>query len=124
MSYLLDTCIISKFRKIKTEFNAHLHDWILSHIEASYYLSSLTVGEIQFGISKLSSKDEQKKRVFEDWLLGDLIPRFRNRILPIDVHTASIWGEIRGKAQKNGRLLPVIDALIAATAIQHHLILV
>lgn len=62
--------------------------------------------------------------IFEDWLLSELIPRFKDRILPIDDHTCSIWGMMKGDAYKRNKTLPVIDSLIAATAIQHNLILV
>lgn len=127
MSYLLDTCILSKLRKIKTETDRGLKDWILSHPESFYYISVLTIGEIQAGISKLNtqkSEEKKKKVVFENWLYSDLIPRFQDRILSIDEHTCSIWGTMKGDAFRRQRTLPVIDSLIAATAIQHNLILV
>ncbi len=127
MSYLLDTCIISRLRKIRNEPNDPLKQWILSHPEGSYFLSVLTLGEIQAGISKLNEKkeeDQRKKMIFEDWLLSELIPRFKNRILQVDEHTCSIWGVMKGEAAQRKRTLPVIDSLLAATAIQHNLILV
>lgn len=123
MSYLLDTCIISRLRKIKSNPIDQLKNWILSHPENYYFLSVLTIGEIQAGISKLNRGDE-KKMILEDWLLTDLIPRFRDRILPIDEHTSTLWGSLKGEAFKRNKTLPVIDSLIAATAIQHNLILV
>jgi hypothetical protein len=104
-----------------------LHDWILSHPETHYFLSVLTIGEIQAGISKLNQEDSQEKRkrmVYEDWLLSELVPRFRDRILQIDEHTSAIWGIMKGEAYRRNRTLPVIDSLLAATAIQHNLILV
>lgn len=127
MSYLLDTCIVSKLRKIKTEPNSHLSSWILSHPETNYFLSVLTIGEIQAGISKLSRHKEEENRkrmIYEDWLLSDLIPRFKDRILCIDEYTSNIWGIMKGEASRRNRTLPLIDSLIAATAIQHSLILV
>ncbi len=125
MTYLLDTCIISKLRKIKHEPDQLLQSWILSHPENHYFLSILTIGEIQMGISKLEiNSGKKKKAVLEDWLLGDLIPRFKDRILHLDIHTAMIWGAMKGEALKQGYNLPVIDSLIASTAIQHNLIVV
>lgn len=127
MSYLLDTCIISRLRKIKTDESPSLKSWILSHAESLYFISVLTFGEIQTGISKLSStiKEENKKKMtFENWLHGDLIPRFKNRILNFDEQTASIWGTLKGEALKQGINLPVVDSQIAATALQHNLILI
>ena len=124
MSYLLDTCIISKLRKIQHESNGALKFWILAHPESDYFLSVLTIGEIQAGISKLGQREDGKRRIYEDWLLNDLIPRFKDRILHVDDHTCTIWGEIKGDAYRRNRTLPVIDSLLAATAIQYNLIFV
>ena len=123
MSYLLDTCILSKVRKLNTD-SERLKKWLDRHPETSYFISVLSIGEIQAGISKLHEKEHEKKTVFERWLLGSLIPRFEHRILGVDVHTCSLWGKLRGEAQKRGKPLPAIDALLAASAIQHQLILV
>lgn len=122
MSYLLDTCILSKLRKIKSHPNKNLEFWFGKHSESSYFISALTIGEIQKGISKLENC--KNKMILEDWLNGELIPRFEGRILQINMQTASIWGELCGTSQRKGLLFPVIDSLLAATAIQHHLILI
>lgn len=123
MSYLLDTCILSKGRK--TDSDSHkLKQWIDQHPETSYFTSIVCIGEIQAGISKLKQEEHKKRMIFENWLLSDLIPRFQDRILGIDIHTCLLWGQLRGEAQRKGRTLPVIDALIAASALQHQLILV
>src|SRR5579871_6901892 len=114
MTYLLDTCILSKGRKANPD-GERLKQWLNKHPETSYFISVLSIGEIQAGISKLTQEEIKKKMIFEDWLLGDLIPRFENRILGIDIHTCSLWGQIRGEANKKGRPLPAIDALIAAS---------
>ncbi|MBS0629574.1 MAG: type II toxin-antitoxin system VapC family toxin [Verrucomicrobia bacterium] len=111
-------------RKIKTHPFKKLESWCQSHAESSYFVSVLSIGEIQKGITKLGASENKYKMVLENWLIGELIPRFEDRILPVDAETASIWGELCGNAQKKGVLLPVIDSLIAASAIQHHLILV
>lgn len=124
MSFLLDTCILSKLRKIKTYPNEQLESWFSKYPEIEYYISSLTIGEIQKGISKLNQHENKNKMILTEWLLGELIPRFEGRILPIDVQTAAIWGDLCGNAQSKGYLFPVIDSLLAATALQHHLILV
>ncbi len=122
MTYLLDTCIISKLRK-KTPANKSLLEWFSSHNDSSYYLSSLTIGEIEFGITKMQS-DLKKKTLIQAWFLGEVIPVFNNRILSLDSPIASLWGKIIGDAALRGITLPVIDSLIAATAIYHNMILV
>lgn len=45
----------------------------------------------------------------------------QDRILPIDLETAVIWGEVTAKSEKKGKPIPAIDGLIAATAIRHGL---
>lgn len=122
MTYLLDTCVLSKLRKISKTKDKVLQEWILKHTEEQYFLSVLTIGEIQQGISKL--EDAKHKRILEEWLNGDVLQRFENRILPIDYRVATKWGDISGVSLQNGTPQPVIDGLIASTAIVHDLILV
>ena len=123
MSYLLDTCILSKARKSNSD-SEKLKRWLDQYPETSYFISVLSIGEIQAGIAKLRDKEHEKKMVFENWLLGSLLPRFEHRILGVDLETCSLWGQLRGEAQKRGSPLPAIDALIAASAMRHQLILV
>jgi len=120
MSYLLDTCILSKLRKIKTHPNQKLQTWIGRHSESAYFINVLSLGEIQKGITKLSGHNALMKAILEEWLDNELIPRFKGRVLPIDAQTAYIWGSLCGK----NKTLPVIDSLLAASVIQHHLTLV
>jgi toxin FitB len=122
MTYLLDTCILSKLRKIHNHPEPALKNWIVKYDEREYYLSVLTVGEIEQGIHKL--KNPQDRRILEVWLKGAVISRFKERILNIDVKIASKWGELSGTYQKKGISIPSIDGLIAATAIVHGLIVV
>jgi toxin FitB len=127
MSYLLDTCILSKLRKINKQPNEKLEKWVSKNHESHYFISTLTIGEIQSGISKLSLKkqDEKKKRlILENWFLEDLIPRFNNRILNVDSTVALVWGRLLGESRQRGIAVPVVDGLIAATAIAHDLTLV
>ena len=124
MSYLLDTCILSKLRKIKSHPDKKLESWFEKYSESSYFISVLSIGEIQQGIAKLGTQDHKHKMILENWLMGELIPRFEGRILDINLETTLIWGELCGNARKKGILFPVIDSLLSASAIQHHLILV
>lgn len=124
MSYLLDTCILSKLRKIEKHPDKKLELWIKKHHEDQYFISSLTIGEIQSGISKLSLKkndEKQKRLILENWLIDELIPRFHNRICPIDIEVTLTWGKLYGENKQKGIIIPVIDGLIAATAIVHNL---
>lgn len=122
MTYLLDTCILSKLRKISKYPDHLLEKWINKHQEVQFFLSILTIGEIQQGISKL--ENAKQKRILEDWLRGDIIQRFKDRILNIDLRVILKWGELSGRFLKNGTPLPVIDSLLAATALAYDLILI
>lgn len=120
MKYLLDTCVISELMKNKPEKN--VIDWIENYDEDLLYISVLTIGEIQKGISKLKNKKRKNKIQF--WLDNDLRERFADRILPIDIDTALTWGIIEGESEAIGLPIPVIDGLIGATAITHNLTII
>ncbi|MCD6224137.1 MAG: type II toxin-antitoxin system VapC family toxin [Deltaproteobacteria bacterium] len=120
MNFLLDTCVISELTK--TQQNKNVIDWVSSCTEDSLFLSSLTIGEIQEGISRLPVS--QKKSTLQNWLDKKLFVRFDRRILSIDSMVAQKFGEILSTSEKNGYRLPAIDSLIAATAIVNNLTLV
>ncbi len=82
------------------------------------FLSALTLGEIRRGIEGVRPRDPAKTAALRRWL--DAVARgFGARILPVDTAVAETWGRIGA-----GRSIPVIDGLIAATAIVHDLVLV
>jgi len=58
------------------------------------------------------------------WLERDLTLRFAGRILAIDAPVADRWGSISGMAAARKAPMPVIDGLLAATALHHDLTLV
>lgn len=120
MSYLLDTCVISEFVKKKPE--PKVIRWLKNCREDKLYLSVLTLGEIQKGISLLS--DAKKKMPLTTWLHEELPIRFEGRIIGINEDVALQWGQILGKSQVKGIIIPAIDGLIAASALVHHLTVV
>ena len=125
MTYLVDTCIVSKLPKMKARNDIKLLNWIAKHNETDYFLSVVTVGEIQAGISQLTRpSDQRKKMLLEEWLIAELLPRFRERILGVDEIVARNWGQIVGVARSKGICIPSNDALIAATALTHNLVVV
>ncbi len=120
MKYLLDTCAISEL--VKKHPDEKIGQWIKECDEDTVFISVLTLGEIQKGISKL---DDNRRRIkIQKWLDSDLRKRFAERILPVSLEVALTWGVIEGESANNGRPLPVIDALIGATAVTHNLTVV
>lgn len=118
--FLLDTNIISELVRPRPE--PRVTAWIESTDENLLYLSVLTLGEIRKSISSLP--DVARRTAIERWLENDLVFRFSGRILPIDLAVADRWGRISGTAAARKSPLPVIDGLLAATALQHELTLV
>jgi hypothetical protein len=82
------------------------------------FVSVLSIGEIVKGIALL--KDSQKKRALQVWL-QTLERHYADRLIPIDLETSRIWGELTAVAQKAGRAVSATDGLIAASARQHGL---
>jgi toxin FitB len=117
--FLLDTNIISELVRPKPE--PKVKAWVAATDEDLLYLSVLTLGEIRKGIASL--KNASRRVTLEAWLDGDLAVRFTRRILAIDPAVADRWGRLVAQADLKSRL-PVIDGLLAATALQHNLTLV
>ena len=112
MTYLLDTNVLAETRK--QEPTPSVADWIAATPPARLHVSVLTLGEIQQGIERIRAKgDWQRAAALEGWL-RELEAGFDDRVLPVTLPVASGWGR-----QQHGRPLPVIDALIAATARVH-----
>lgn len=120
MSYLLDTCLISEFTRRQP--NPQVVRWLAEADEAALYLSVLSIGEIRHGIERLA--DSPRREELRRWLEVDLILRFDKRILPLDLRTLLVWGELVGRLERQGRKMPAFDSLIAATALANDLILV
>ena len=120
MSFLLDTSVISELVK-KNPHGPVIH-WISEQDESLLFLSIITIGELEKGIAKLPASARKSK--LQTWVRRDLAGRFGARVLPIDIQTATRWGALAGESEKRGKPLPVIDSLIAATALLHDLAVV
>jgi predicted nucleic acid-binding protein len=114
MSYLLDTNVISEF--MKSTPNTKVVDWIESLPTEALHISVLTVGEIRKRVEKIS--DGKQRENLRVWLENELPRWFENRILPINLEVAKVWGRIQHAV---GRPVPAIDSLLAATALHHEL---
>ncbi len=120
MTFLLDTCVISEL--VARQPNPHVVQWVDSMDEDKLFLSAITIGEIKRGIERLA--DSSRKSALAEWLEDDLLIRFRDKILPIDTPVMLVWGQLTADFEKQGRRMPAIDSLIAATCLQGGLDLV
>jgi hypothetical protein len=115
--FLLDTDVISEL--IKPNPEPRVVKWIEATDESLLKLSVLTFGEIRKGIDSLPHP--LRRAALESWLSHDLAIRFANRILGIDRAVADRWGRITARAHAAKQKLPVIDGMLAATALHHTL---
>jgi len=107
--YLIDTNVISEIRK-GSRCDPVVSDWWAGIAEDQLYLSALVIGEIRKGVELARARDPQKAAVLERWL-GEVTGAFGDRILPVSTDVAEEWGRMNAI-----RPVPVIDALLAATA--------
>jgi predicted nucleic acid-binding protein len=82
------------------------------------FLSVLTLGELRKGVALKRRADKAAADRLGAWVDG-IEFTFADRVLAVDARATRIWGELSA-----GRALPVIDTLIAATALAHGLTLV
>mgnify|MGYP001615212956 CR=1 FL=1 len=117
MSYLIDTNVLSELRRKSPD--PGVIAWFSQRPATTLHLSVLTLGEIRKGIEGVD--DERRRQSLIDWLETDLPTFFTSRIHSVDGAVADRWGRLVAAA---GRPLPAIDSLLAATALEHDLVLV
>jgi predicted nucleic acid-binding protein len=113
---LLDTCTVAEIRR--PNGNPAVKAAVAELLDSDLHLSVITIGEIAKGIALLVNG--KKKKALATWLVG-LEVQFADRIVPVDIETARIWGEMTARAQKSGVVIPAADGLLAATALRHGL---
>jgi toxin FitB len=112
VTYLIDTNVLSETRKRQPAQG--VADWIAATPPDRLYVSVLSLGEIEQGIARIRVRgDQQQASALERWLQA-VEDGFADRILPVALPVAAAWGR-----QRHEQPLPVIDALIAATARVH-----
>lgn len=117
MTWLVDTNIISEVRK-GPRCHPGVAAWWAAVEDRDLFLSVLTLGEIRRGIEAIRHRDPAKAATLERWL-SDVSEAFGARIIGVDLAVAEAWGRM-----SVARSVPVIDALLAATAQVHDLVLV
>lgn len=117
MGFLIDTNILSEIQKGERA-DIDVKTWYANCNPDDFFLSVLVVGEICQGIERLRRRDPAQAERLEQ-RLADVLSMMQGRILPITENIAQRWGSINSPDP-----LPVIDGLLAATALEYGLILV
>ena len=121
IGWLLDTNVIAEL--INQGGSQRVKAWAAGRDEAALYLSVLTIGEYEKGIANLPDDDVRRSSFMT--LRDSLIARFWGRLLPVSDPVVRRWGVISGHVRREtGHPPPVIDTLLAATAIEYELYLV
>src|SRR5262245_37166072 len=118
--FLLDTNVVSELIRPRPE--RRVIEWMEAADETLLHLSVLTLGEIRKGLALLAQG--RRRTRLETWLEIDLQARFGTRVLDIDAAVADRWGLLSAAARHRGVPIPIVDGLLAATAIQHNLTVV
>lgn len=114
--FLIDTDALSALRRPQRHPQAV--QWLAAQRTSDLYLSVLTVGEVERGISQQRSRNPAFARELAIWL-ERVLDWYGDRVLDIDAPTARRWGHLSGALGYDS-----IDLIIAATALEHGLTVV
>ena len=118
--YLLDTNVVSELRKLGTErAEPAVESWNRSVDARSLYLSAITLQELEIGVLRKERKDAKQGAALRYWLNLQLLPSFEGRVLEVDQRVALASARLQVPDPR-----PILDCLIAATAIAFGLTLV
>jgi predicted nucleic acid-binding protein len=116
-SYLLDTNVPSELTRPRPD--SRVTAWIAAG-QGHLNLSVISIGEIRRGFHLLPVS--KRRTQLELWLKDSLLPLVAPRILPVTEPIAERWAELGAQCQLRGQALHLADGLIAATALEHGLV--
>ena len=111
MTYLVDTNVVAELRRRRP--NAGVMRWFDSVSAAELHLSALVLGEVRQGVERLRPKGPERAREIERWL-ATLADDYAERVVPVTAQVADAWGRLNARGP-----FPVVDGLMAATALVH-----
>ena len=113
--YLLDTNVISEFRRTKP--HGAVLSWLTNTSDSELFISAVSIGEIQSGIEKTREQDLVKAKILEEWL-NQIAGLYS--VLPMDGNVFRVWAQLMHRQSDT----VIEDAMIAATALTHRLTVV
>ncbi|HTC38129.1 MAG TPA: type II toxin-antitoxin system VapC family toxin [Steroidobacteraceae bacterium] len=116
--FLLDTNVISELRRPERA-DGNVVAWAGAISAASFFLSAISILEIELGALQIARRDAAQGAVLRAWIDDQILPRFEGRILAVDTAVAQRCARLHVPDPRSER-----DALIAATAIVHGLTVV
>ena len=120
IGWLLDTNVVAELAN--PHGTARVHAWAAAQDERRLYLSILSLGEYEKGLHNIPEDSAIRPRI--EAALAALEARFADRLLPVSDAVVRRWGAISGAVKRaTGQTPPVIDTMLAATALEHDLYL-
>ncbi|WP_017326613.1 type II toxin-antitoxin system VapC family toxin [Synechococcus sp. PCC 7336] len=118
--FLLDTNIVSELRKVGSpKVNSGVEQWAKATPGEQTYISVVTIFEIERGILQAERKDSRKGKILREWFDKQVLTNYSERTIPLTTAIAQRCALLHVPDP-----MPDYDALIAATAIVHGLIVV
>ncbi len=118
--YLLDTNVVSEFRKLGSgQINSNVKIWAEDTDPDLMFVSSISILELEIGVLQVERRDKKQGQVLRKWLNKHVLPAFSERVLPVDLAIALRCASLHVPNPKSER-----DAMIAATAIEHRMTIV
>ena len=118
--YLLDTNVVSELRKAKAgKADKGITAWAASVSPGSLFLSAITILELETGVLLVERRDSAQGAILRAWLDNHVLPAFADRVLAVDTTIARRCARLHVPDPRAER-----DALIAATALVHGMIVV
>jgi predicted nucleic acid-binding protein len=116
MKYLVDANVLSE--PTKPVPDVRVVNWLSDH-EADYAVDSIVLGEMYLGV--LAFPDGRKRARLQAWFetLAQAIA-----CLPWDAAVGRRWARLVSDLRRKGQALPILDGMIAATALEHDLTIV
>lgn len=115
--FLLDTNVLSELRR-PARADGNLLAWAGSVPASEFFLSAISVLEIEIGALRIERRDPAQGAVLRQWIDNQVLPELEGRILPVDTAIALRCARLHVPDPHSER-----DALIAATALVHGLTL-
>ena len=113
--FLLDTNVVSELRKAGDgRADGNVISWLSSVDAGTFYLSSITLLEIELGVLRIERRDAAQGARLRTWMTDHILPEFLNRTLSVDAAVALRCAPLHVPDPRSER-----DALIAATALVH-----
>lgn len=113
--YMLDTDVVSALRR-PDRLPQQVVDWASASDADDFFLSAISVLEIEQGILAKARSDKAQGEMLRTWFDSDVLAKFEDRILPVDTAVARRCAQLHVPDRR-----PERDALIAATALVHGL---